>query len=104
VAQNLIRLHLLSCRHFKWRHGERVLALDPQDFAARCQDRDAGTQAQEYSRQRRRRVDDVFAIVENQQKLLSSDGPSDSFGRDDIGAKPQPKRPGHRGRHQVRVG
>jgi hypothetical protein len=45
----------------------------------------------------------VLTIVENQQKLFSLDGSCDGFGRYDVGFKSQPKRPGHRGRHEIGV-
>src|SRR5215472_13666423 len=62
--------------------------------------------AQAYERfgQRRCRVDDVFTVVKNQQKLLFGDGPCDGFGRYNVSSKSEPKSPGHRGRHEIGVG
>ena len=62
------------------------------------------TQSYECFGQRRCRVDDVFTIVKNQQKLLFGDGPCDGLGRYNAGCKSEPESPGHRGRDEIGVG
>src|SRR6516162_8951224 len=103
VTQNLARIHLLLRRDFKGRHTIGALALDAENFTTCRQDRGARAAAYDCFGQRRRRLNNVLAIVENEQKLLFSDAPSDGISRDGLGSKPKPKHPGHRGWHQVRI-
>ena len=85
------------------RNAIDVLALDPQDLAAGCQNRRARTQARERFRQLRRRVDDVFAIVENKEEFSSTDRASDGLGGNLVAAQLQPEDAGDRGRHQTGI-
>jgi hypothetical protein len=56
-----------------------MLALDPQDLAARRNNGCGRTQTYDRFRQSGRRIDDVFAIVEYEEKLPCSDGASDGL-------------------------
>ncbi|MDB6043923.1 MAG: hypothetical protein JWM63_2474 [Gammaproteobacteria bacterium] len=66
-----------------------MFALDPQDFAARRHDGSGRTQTYDRFRQSGRRVDDMFAIIENQEKLLSSDSAGDRLPGNLLAAQPQ---------------
>jgi hypothetical protein len=81
VAEDLVRIQLFCCRHFKRQHRIAVLPRDPENFAAGCQDRDARTHSDERFSQHRRRINDVFAVVEHQQKVFFGEGPRDGFRR-----------------------
>ena len=48
-------------------------------------------------------VDHVFAIIENKQKSLCSDGPSDALCGNLVAAQFQAEAPCHGGRDQTRV-
>src|ERR1700688_651512 len=66
------------------RHIQRVdaidmFALDPQELAARRNNGSSRTQTHDRLRQSGGCVDDVFAIVEYKEKLLSSDGARDGL-------------------------
>jgi hypothetical protein len=81
-----------------------MLAVDSQNFAARRQYRGARASAHERLRQIRHRIDNVLAVIEYQQKMLSADGSRDGIGGNRFSTDLQVKNTGHRGRHEVGIG
>ena len=104
VPQDVVRVHRFRGRHFERRNAIDVLAVDPQNFAARRQYRGARAPAHEHLRQVRHRIDDVLAVIEHQQKMLSADGSRDGLGGNRFAAELQAEHAGHRGRHEVGIG
>ncbi len=64
-------LILLQGRHIQRRNAKDELTIDAQDFAARRQDRHVLAETYGGLREFGRGVDDMFAIVENQDQFFS---------------------------------
>ena len=103
ASQESVRRLLLPRRHVERRHAVDMFTLDPQHLAARRQNRRVGTESRDRFRQFGRRVDDVLAIVENQEEFLPADGPGHGFGRNLAPAQLQAKDAGNRGGDQAGV-
>ena len=104
AAQDVVWLFLADGRHFERRHAIDVLAVDAQHFAARRQNCCARAKAHESLHEVRHCVDDVLAIVQDQEKVAAADGACHSLAGNLSAAEFQPKRAGHRGRHEVGIG
>ena len=91
VLHDVVRRRLPESGHVERRNAIDGLAVDPQDFAAGRHNRGARAQAREGLGQVRRRVDDVFAIIEHKQKMSSTNGASDRLRRN-LAGELQPER------------
>lgn len=94
---------LMLGRHIQRRNAVNVLALDVQDLPARGQNDRSWAHAYDSFRQPGCGVDHVLAIVENQQKSLGSDRPSDGLGGYLVATELQAEAPRHGGRHQTGI-
>ena len=81
-----------------------AFAFDPQRLSAGRQHGRARTNAHHRFHQLGRRIDDVLAIVEDQEEPLSSDGPSDGLGGNLDAAELEAKDARDHGRHQIGIG
>src|SRR5258705_5498107 len=81
----------MLARHIQRGNTIDLLALDPQDLAARRNNGSGRTQTEDRFCQSGGCVDDVFAIIEYKKKLLSSDGARDGFRGNLLAAEPQTK-------------
>ena len=75
-------------RHDKRRHAIDVLALGSKNFAARRQNCDARAKAQKLLSEYRHRVDEVLAIVKDEQEMPVADRACHGFGGDISSAQP----------------
>ncbi len=103
-SQQPVRFLEIRRRYFQGKQTIDVLSVDVQHFPAGRQNGRARALPHDRRDQVCRGFDDVFAIVENQKKVLSVDGASNRFGRNRLAAELQPKRPGDRRRNELRIG
>jgi hypothetical protein len=103
VLHDVVRCRLPGSGHLERRNAIDGLAVDPQDFAAGCHNRGARAQTREGLGQVRHRVDDVFAIIEHEHEMSSTNGASDRLRRN-LAGKLQPERAGYRGWDEAGVG
>ena len=66
-------------RHAQRRNAVDVFAIDTQRFAAGCNDGRLGTEVDNRFRQPGHCIDDMLAIVEDEQQLPRTDGARDGF-------------------------
>jgi len=109
------QLHRATPQHIRWllpmlrwhlqrRDAIDAFAFDPQRLSAGRQHGRARTNAHHRFHQLGRRIDDVLAIVEDQEEPLSSDGPSDGLGGNLVAAELEAEDARDRGRHQIGIG
>ncbi len=103
VSEENVWLLLMRARHIQRRDAIDELALDPQDLAAGHHNRSGRTQTHYRFRQSSHRVDDVFAIVQNQENFLSSDGANDGLSANCVAAQPQAEDARDRGWDETRI-
>ena len=103
MPQYVVWRSLSESGHIERRNAIHRLTIDPQDFAAGHENRGVWTHAYEALGQVGRRIDDVLAIVEYQQKMSRANIASDGL-RGHLAAELQPERAGHRGQHEIGIG
>ena len=94
VLKDMLRFLLLFGWHVQRRNAINVLAFNPQDFPARRKDRRVGTHVHDRFRHGSRYIDDVFAVVQNQQKLSSADGAGQGLRGNFVTTQLQAENPG----------
>ena len=104
VPENIAGVFRVLWRHLERRYPVDVLAPDPKNLAARRQHSRVRTKTHDRLGECGRRVDNVLAIVEDEQELLRSDGPSDGFVGNRVLAKLEPQNSRHRGGHKAWIG
>ena len=78
--------------------------MGSKNFAARRQNCDARAKAQRVLSEYRHRVDEVLAIVKDEQEVPVADRTCDGFGGYISSAQRQPKHLSYGGRHETRIG
>ena len=101
VPQQLLACPRALGGHRQRRHAVDVLAGGAQRLAAGASTRRAGTGAQHGLGQTSGRLDQVLAVVEEQQEPLRTDGGADTVGRDAGAGQRQAEHRGHRHRNEI---
>ena len=100
VPQHLLHVRVLG-GHRQRRHAVHVLAGGAQRLAAGAQHGRAGTGAEDGLGETGGRIDEVLAVVEEQQEPLRTDGGADTVGRDAGAGQRQTEHGGHRHRNEI---
>src|SRR5271169_6720032 len=103
VLKDTARLLRMLGRYPEGRNAIDEFTLDPQDLSACGENGRARTEARERFREAGRRVDDVFAIIENKEKFPSADRASDGLRGNLVPAQLQAEDACDGGRHQTGI-
>src|ERR1700693_3789497 len=104
MSEDNVRFLIMRARHIQRGYAIDVFALDSQDLAARRHDGRGWGQKPDGWRQSGCRVDNVFAIVDYQEELLSSDGARDGLAGNLLATQPQAQDGRDHGRDETGIG